>query len=243
MTNVHPVALVTGGAVRVGRVISLALAEAGYDLLVHYHSSAGPAEEVRDRVEALGRRCLIHGADLSDPDSPERLAEAVRDEFGRLDLLVNSAANFRSHHILDVDAEEWDRALDVNLRAPHLLTRAASGMLRTARGAVVNIADHMGLKPWVRYGHHSVSKAALVHLTRIQARALAPEVRVNAVAPGLVLPPEGLSPEALEREVDATLLKRKGTPEDVAEAVLYLARASYVTGHLLVVDGGGTLLE
>lgn len=243
MTSVHPVALVTGGAVRVGRAISLALAEAGYDLLVHYNSSVEPARMIRDTVEALGRRCALAGGNLSDPGTPELLADTVRREYGRLDLLVNSAANFRSHHILDVDAEEWDRALDVNLRAPHLLTRAVADLLRAARGAVVNIADHMGLKPWVRYGHHSVSKAGLIHLTRIQARALAPEVRVNAVAPGLVLPPEGLSAEALEREVEATLLRRVGSPDDVAGAVLYLAQASYVTGELLVVDGGGTLLD
>jgi NAD(P)-dependent dehydrogenase (short-subunit alcohol dehydrogenase family) len=108
---------------------------------------------------------------------------------------------------------------------------------------VVNIADHMGTKPWVRYGAHSVSKAALIHLTRIQARALAPGVRVNAVAPGLVLPPDDLSDEALEREIEATLVKRVGTPQDVVEAVLYLIRAPYVTGQLLAVDGGGTLLE
>lgn len=226
-----------------GRAISLALAEAGYDLLVHYNSSTGPAREVGAAVGALGRRCETAGGDLSDPYTPEALSETVRHEYGRLDLLVNSAANFRSHHILDVDDQEWDRALDVNLRAPHLLTRALADLLRAARGSVVNIADHMGLKPWVRYGHHSVSKAGLIHLTRIQARALAPEVRVNAVAPGLVLPPEGITGEALEREVEATLLKRTGTPDDVAGAVLYLARAPYVTGQLLVVDGGGTLLD
>jgi NAD(P)-dependent dehydrogenase (short-subunit alcohol dehydrogenase family) len=106
---------------------------------------------------------------------------------------------------------------------------------------VVNISDHMGVKPWVRYGAHSVSKAALVHLTRVQAKALAPEVRVNAVAPGLVLPPEGLSEEEVEAEAAATLLERAGSPGDVVEAILYLARADYVTGQLLVVDGGGVI--
>ena len=115
--------------------------------------------------------------------------------------------------------------------------------MRSTQGAVVNIADHMGMKPWVRYGAHSVSKAGLIHLTKIQARALSPEVRVNAVAPGLVLPPNGLSGDALQREVDATLVKKVGTPQDVVDAVLYLARAPYVTGQLLVVDGGGTVLE
>lgn len=242
MNHTCPVALVTGGAVRVGRAIALGLADAGYDLVVHYHSSVGPAEEVKEAAEALGRRCVLARADLGDPEGAESLASAARDAFGRLDLLVNSAATFRSAHILEVDADEWARALDVNTRGPHLLVRALADALREARGAVVNIADHMGIHPWVRYGHHSVSKAALVHLTRIQARALAPAVRVNAIAPGLVLAPEGLDEDQLQKEVDATLLKRAGTPQDVADAVLYLARASYVTGQLLVVDGGGTVV-
>lgn len=242
MSNPTPVALVTGGAIRVGRAISLGLADAGYDLVVHYRSSAGPAEEVRGRVEALGRRCILASADLGDPDQVAGLAAVADAEFGRLDLLVNSAASFHSTHILDTDAEEWSSVLDVNVRGPHLLLRALAPLLRRSRGNVVNIADHMGVKPWVRYGAHSVSKAALIHLSRIQARAMAPDVRVNAVAPGLVLPPQGLTGEDLEAEIGATLLKRSGTPEDVVEAVLYLSRASFVTGQLLVVDGGGTIL-
>lgn len=238
-----PVALVTGGGVRVGRAISLGLAEAGYDLVVNYRSSAGPAREVAEEVRELGRRCELVQGDLGQPGTAPALAHGVRDAFGRLDLLVNSAANFHSTDILDTDAGEWDAVLDVNLRGPHLLVRACADLLRASGGAVVNIADHMGMKPWVRYGAHSVSKAALIHLTRIQARALAPECRVNAIAPGLVLPPEGIPDEALQREIDATLVKRVGSPQDVVEAVLYLARASYVTGQLLPVDGGGTILE
>jgi len=238
-----PTALVTGGGVRVGRAIALGLAEAGYDVLVNYRSSREPALETASRIEALGRRCVTVRADLGDAEAGPTLAEAVREHFGRLDLLVNSAANFHSTPILDTDAEEWDAVLDVNLRGPHLLVRACAPLLRAAGGAVVNIADHMGMKPWVRYGAHSVSKAALIHLTRIQARALAPECRVNAVAPGLVLPPEGMPESALQREVDATLVKRVGSPRDVVQAVLYLARAPYVTGQLIPVDGGGTILE
>jgi pteridine reductase len=243
MASTHSTALVTGGAVRIGRAISLGLAEAGYHVVVNYRSSSGPAEEVRDRISDLGRRCTLVQGDLGRPHDIRRIVDEVLAEHGRLDVLVNSAAGFHSTSILDVDADEWDEILGVNTRGPHLLVREASELLRAAGGAVVNIADHMGLKPWVRYGAHSVSKAALIHLTRIQARALAPEVRVNAVAPGLVLPPEGLSEGALEREIEATLVKRVGTPDDVVEAVLYLARASYVTGQILSVDGGGTLLE
>jgi NAD(P)-dependent dehydrogenase (short-subunit alcohol dehydrogenase family) len=243
MNKTNSTALVTGGAVRLGRALSLGLADAGFDVVVNFRSSAGPAEEVRDRITALGRRCTLIQADMADPDDVRTLVGEVERAHGRLDLLVNSAASFHSTAILDVDAEEWDEILAVNTRGPHLLVREAAPLLRAAGGAVVNIADHMGTKPWVRYGAHSVSKAALIHLTRIQARALAPEVRVNAVAPGLVLPPEGISRAALEKEIEATLVKRVGTPQDVVEAVLYLARASYVTGQILAVDGGGTTLE
>ncbi len=242
MTSSTPVALVTGGAVRVGRALSLGLAEAGYDVVVNYRSSAGPAAEVRERIEALGRRCTLVRGDMAVPDDIAAIAATVLEAFGRLDLLVNSAASFHDTPLLDVGAEEWDAILAVNTRGPHLLVKACAELLRANRGAVVNIADHMGLKPWVRYGVHSVSKAALIHLTRIQARALAPDVRVNAVAPGLVLPPDGMPQEALDREIDATLVQRVGSAQDVLEAVLYLARAPFVTGQLLVVDGGGTTL-
>ncbi|MEJ2538530.1 MAG: SDR family oxidoreductase [Gemmatimonadota bacterium] len=243
MNSENPTAVVTGGAVRVGRALSLGLAEAGYDVVVNFRSSEGPAQEVQQRIRDLGRRCTLVQGDLGEPREVARLAETALDCHGRIDLLVNSAASFHGTPILEVDAEEWDDVLAVNTRGPHLLVRACAEALRGAHGAVVNIADHMGLAPWVRYGAHSVSKAALVHLTRIQARALAPEVRVNAVAPGLVLPPEDLSEEALEREVEATLVKRVGTPQDVLEAVLYLSRASFVTGQVLVVDGGGTVVD
>lgn len=234
----NPVALVTGGAIRVGRAISLGLAEAGYDVIVHYRSSEQGAIEVRRRVEDLGRRCVIVGVDLADRASAGVVASAVRSEFGRLDLLVNAAANFHATSLLDIDAEEWDQVLNVNLRAPHLLVRELAALLREGDGAVINISDRMGLNPWVRYAHHSVSKAALIQLTKDQARALAPEVRVNVIVPGLVLAPEKMPEEALRREIDATLLRRSGTPQDVVQAVLYLASAPCVTGHALVVDGG-----
>jgi len=234
-------ALVTGGAVRVGRAITLALADAGYDVVINYRSSEGPAEETARLVEEAGPRAWTVQGDLAEPETAERLAEAVRGGPGRLDLLVNSAANFFSTSLLEVDAEEWDQVHDVNLRGPHLVTRACAEMLRFSGGSVVNIADHMGITPWVRYGHHSTAKAALIHLTKVQALALAPQVRVNAIAPGLVLAPDDLDEDKLAAEIDRTPLGRAGTPKDIADAVLFLAGAPFVTGHLLVVDGGATL--
>ncbi len=239
----NPTALVTGGAVRVGRAISLGLAGAGYDIVVSYRSSTGAAEELKGLIEDMGRRCTLIQADMGDPAAIARLGAEVRDTHGRLDVLVNSAASFMPTSLLEIEADEWNDVMDVNLRGPHLMVREFAALLRKSSGTVINIADHMGMQPWVRYAHHSVSKAGLIHLTKIQARALAPEVRVNAVAPGLVMPPEGMDEAALDAGVEATVLKRAGSAQDVVEAVLYLAHAGYVTGQLLVVDGGGSLLE
>ncbi len=228
----------TGGAVRVGRALSLGLAEAGYDVAVHYHTSEGPARDVAERIRQVGRRCVLVSGDLSDPATPERVVAATRDAFGRLDLLVNNAATFASADLLDVDAEAWDAVVAVNTRAPHLLVRAAAQLLGSSHGSVVNMVDLSAFQAWTAYPHHAVSKAALAHLTRVQARALAPDIRVNAIAPGAVLPPGDDPPERWHALREAAPLKRIGTPDDVVRAVLYLADATYVTGQILAVDGG-----
>ncbi len=239
--GIQRVALVTGGAVRLGRAISMGLAEAGYDLLVHYRSSAGPADELARAVAGLGGRCVVVRADLTDPAAPDAVVEAARSAYGRLDLLVNSAASFEARPLAEVDAAAWDGVMDLNVRAPHLLVRAAEGLLRPARGAVVNVLDLSAFQPWSEHPAHAVSKAALAQLTRVQARALAPEVRVNAVAPGAVLPPEGYPPERLEALRARTPLGTLGTPDDVVRAVVFLAGATFITGQILAVDGGRLL--
>lgn len=236
------VALVTGGAVRVGRAISVGLAAAGHDLVVAYHASADAAEEVRSTVAALGRRCETVRADLSEPSAAEEVVDAARNAYGRLDLVVNSAASFRAQRLLDVDAEEWDRVMALNARAPHLIVRAAADLLRASRGSVINIVDLSAHRPWTSHPHHAVSKAALAHLTRVQARALAPHVRVNAIAPGAVLRPEELSEERWQALGQAAPLRRVGSPDDVVQAVRYLATAEFVTGQVLAVDGGSLLV-
>lgn len=237
----HPVALVTGGAVRVGRAIALGVAEAGYDVAIScWSSSEGAAEEVRARVASLGRRSLVVRADLAQPEVPARVVDAVAAEFGALDLLVNSAASFRSASLLDVTCEEWDAVMALNLRAPFLLVRRAAPLLRRTRGAVVNIVDLSALQAWSGYPHHSVSKAGLLHLTKVMARSLAPEVRVNAIAPGHVLAPsDGPACDGTERPKG--LVDRPGRPEDVVQAVLYLASAEFLTGEVVVCDGGQLL--
>lgn len=240
-TEIQRVALVTGGAVRLGRAISLGLAEAGHAVVVHYRSSCGEAQEVAEHIRALGGACTLVEADLADPAAPDRIVAAARDAFGRLDLLVNNAASFVARPLLESDADLWDAVLAVNVRAPHLLVRAAAELLGEARGSVVNLLDLSAFQPWTGHPVHAVSKAALAHLTRVQARSLAPRVRVNAVAPGAVLPPDDYTPEEVEELRRLTPLGSWGTPEDVVAAVLYLARATFVTGQVLSVDGGRLL--
>jgi pteridine reductase len=240
-TQRQRVALVTGGAVRLGRALALGLADAGYDILIGYRFSSDAAREAVAEIERRGRVAEAVQADLADPEASSLLADAVRQRFGRLDLLVNSAASFRSVPLMDVDAEEWDRVMDLNVRAPHLVVRACADLLRASRGCVVNITDLSVFQAWTVYPHHAVSKAALAHLTRVQARALAPEVRVNAVAPGAVLPPEDWPEARWDALAERAVLGRTGSPEDVVQAVLYLAEARFVTGHVLPVDGGRLL--
>lgn len=239
--GIQRVALVTGGGVRLGRALSLGLAEAGFDVAVHYRSSAGPAAEAVERIRGLGREAVAVEGDLADADTPAAVIGAVRDAFGRLDLLVNSAAGFEPTSLREADADTWDRVMDVNVRAPHLLVREATDLLSAAHGAVVNVVDLSAFQPWRDYPVHAVSKAALAHLTRVQARTLAPAVRVNAVAPGAVLPPHDYPDERTEELRRRAPLQALGTPEDVVRAVLYLADAPYVTGQILAVDGGRLL--
>lgn len=234
----NPVALVTGGAVRVGRAIALGLAEAGYDVAVHYHASAEEAREVGGRVEEGGRRAVLVSGDLSDVAEAEEIVGGVEEAFGRLDLLVNNAALFESADVLEVDEARWDRVLGVNLKGPFFLVRRAAPLLRDSRGSVVNILDLSAFRPWRLHPHHAVSKAGLLHLTRVMARSFAPEVRVNAVAPGTVLPPEDASQDEVDRDRARSVLDVPGSPEDVVRAVLFLADSPFITGEVVVVDGG-----
>lgn len=228
----------TGGAVRVGRAITLALADAGFDVVVGYHGSGHAAREVVREVEGRGRRALAVRADLATSAGATVLAEAATNAWARLDLLVNNASTFFATPFDQVGEEEWDQVMAVNLKAPFLLIQATAGALAATRGSVVNIVDLSALRPWARYPHHSVSKAALAHLTRVAARALAPRVRVNAIAPGSVLPEEDATPEAIAAAAERTPLGRWGSPEDVARTVLFLDRSPFMTGEVVVVDGG-----
>ncbi len=230
-------ALVTGGGVRVGRAISEGLAEHGMHVAVHYNSSADAAQQTVAAIEARGRRGLAVRGDLRDAAACDDLVKRVIGGFGALDVVVNSAASFIQTCVGETDASVWDDVFALNVRAPFFICQAAAARMRDG-GCIVNIADLAALQAWPSYLAHGASKAALINLTRGLARALGPRIRVNAIAPGAVLPPEGFSQKATEKLIKETPLGRVGAATDVVEAVRYLVDADFVTGSLVVVDGG-----
>lgn len=238
------VALVTGAGVRVGREIAVALALEGLHLAVHYNASSDEAEETVALARAMGVEAHAFQADLgAGADEARRLIAAIDERFGRLDVLVNSAAIFPRTPFADVDEAVWDRTMAINLKGPFFTAWHAAGLMRrSGGGSIVNIADWAGLRPYKNYLPYLISKGGIITMTKALARELAPEIRVNAVAPGPVLMPEDMEEETIERVIEGTLLKRLGSPTDVAEAVVFLvARTDFVTAHVLVVDGGRLL--
>ena len=235
-------ALVTGAGHRVGRAIALALAARGVRLAVHYHRSGVPAEETAALARQAGTDASIVQADLTRPDAPARLVDEAAAALGGLDILVNSAAVMERTPIGEVTPAQWDAMFALNLRAPFFASQAAARHM-TRGGAIVNIADLAAFETWPAYVPHGISKAGVVQMTRALARALAPAVRVNAVAPGAVLWPEAGKEYADQQAlVGRSALKRAGTPEEVATAVLFLVRdAKFTTGEILRVDGGRML--
>ena len=236
-------AIVTGGAVRLGRALAERLAREGMDVCIHYSSSAGAALETVELLRRSGVRATSVQADLRDAmTSAQRVvAHAVR-EFGRVDVLVNSAAIFEPGRLLETDTDNWDRHLDINLKGPYCLSRAFAAQLDGVRPAqIVNIVDWRALRPGVGHLAYTVSKAGLVTMTRILAQELAPQVQVNAIAPGAILPAPGTSPDDFAALGRSTPLQRTGNPDDIADALVYLLKSEYVTGEVLQVTGGQQL--
>jgi pteridine reductase len=232
-----PTALVTGGGIRVGRAIALALGRAGFDVVVHANRSVKDAEAVADELRALGRTASVEQADLASADGPQRLAARILS----LDVLVNSAAAYEHVDFEAVTRAQLERMFAVNVTAPFLLTQALLPRLRAAKGCVVNITDMAvthAYTPTHFFSHYLASKAALDQLTRAWALELGPEVRVNAVAPGPVAMAAETTGEQKSDILQRIPLKREGRPEDVAQAVVFLAQSPYITGQTLRVDGG-----
>jgi NAD(P)-dependent dehydrogenase (short-subunit alcohol dehydrogenase family) len=234
------VALVTGAAKRLGRAIALHLAREGADVVVHYHRSVDEAQEVVAEITNLGRRAICLHADLAKKSDIDNLFNATKKEFARLDILVNNASNFLHADFASLTEEIWDAALDVNLKAPFLCSQAAAPLLKKNYGVIINLSDVAGFLGWTSYVPHSVSKAGITMLTRVLAKALAPEIRVNAIAPGTITMP-GDPPDLAADFIKRAPLQRTGTTEDVTAAISFLINSPFITGEVLMLDGGRTL--
>ena len=232
-----PLALVTGAAHRLGKSFALTLARHGFDIVLHYHRSLDAALQTKAEIESLSRRVTLAQADLTDPAQIQSLLSA----FQSLDVLVNSAAFMPGGNVDALSLENWDKSLDLNLRAPFLLAQKCAKKM-TNGGLIVNITDVGAQKAWSRYPSYTVSKAALESLTKILARALAPKIRVNAIAPGFVLPSDIVPAEEWERLINRIPLKRPARTEEISSALEFLLKNEYITGQTIVVDGGYSLI-
>jgi pteridine reductase len=233
------VALVTGAGRRLGRAMASALADRGMTIAIHYHGSVEGARALQDKILGTGGQAACFQADLTDPHAARALPQQVVERLGRLDVLVNSAAIMERLRLEDTTPEQWDAIVDLNLRSVFFCSQGAAPALRAARGKVINLADLAGLEPWTGFAAHSISKAGVVMLTKVLALSLAPDVTVNAIAPGAVLVPEDYPQEERERLARSTPLRRLGDPSDVISALLYLLEGGdFVTGQILRVDGG-----
>lgn len=232
------VALVTGAGHRVGRAIAVALGGRGMRVAVHYNAAADGAQETVRQIRAAGGDGVVIAADLTDPDAPARLVRGVVEMLGSLDVLVNSAAVMVRTPFGEVTPGVWDEIMSLNQRAPFFLAQAAAPHLRTARGAIVNIADLAAFETWPAFIPHGISKASVVYMTRSLARVLAPDVRVAGIAPGTVLLPENWNREDAEHLRETTPLARHGSPLDVSSTVLFILDSDYLTGETIIVDGG-----
>jgi NAD(P)-dependent dehydrogenase (short-subunit alcohol dehydrogenase family) len=237
------VALVTGSAHRVGKAIALELARHGVHILLHYHSSpAAVVEQTLGELRALGVQAFPIQADISRPEGVDAVFAALRTHFGRLNILVNSASNFQRRTLMEVSLKDWEDTLRINVTAPLLCTQAAARMMRQntpSGGCIINICDKGAVGPWPEYAHHGISKAALHMLSQVSAVTLGPDnIRVNALIPGLVLKPDDYSDQVWEQAAENVALRRPGSAEDVARAVVYLCREDWLSGVTMRIDGG-----
>jgi NAD(P)-dependent dehydrogenase (short-subunit alcohol dehydrogenase family) len=235
------VALVTGAGKRLGRAIALRLAQESVDVAVHYGNSAAEAQEVVQEIEELGRRSAAFKAPLTDVAAIKNLVSQVVAHFGHLDILINSAANFIETKFAETSESTWNASLDTNLKAPFFCAQAAASHLaKSGHGVIINFADIGGLLGWREFLPHSISKTGIILLTRVLAKELAPAVRVNALAPGTITMPG--DPAGWEQDfIRRAPLRRSGRPPDITDAVVFLLTAEFITGHVLVIDGGRTL--
>lgn len=241
------VALVTGSAHRVGKKIALALAQVGVNIMVHYHSSDEDTlrDTLRD-IKSYGVDAFAVQADISQPEGVAATMDALKTQFGKINILVNSASVFPTGDLLDISVENWNLAMNVNLRAPFLFTQHAAKLMQEndpRGGVIINICDQGADAPWPKRPHHGISKSGLWMLTQVSAVSLGPDIRVNAIVPGPVMKTnDGMTDETWAQAGNHLPLKTTGTGEDVGRAVVYLAQESFITGQKLHVNGGEHLL-
>lgn len=233
------VALITGGAKRIGRSIVEKLAAEGADIVINYASSKPDAESLAADIRKLGRRALAIPANVSIKHEVQQMFQKIEGEFSRLDILVNNAGMFSAADFLDLTEEQWDAIMSTNLKAQFLCSQAAAPLLkRSGHGRIINISSLGGMLPWPKFTHYCVSKAGVIMLTKCMARALAPEILVNSVAPGTIQFP-GEDPD--EDYIKRAPLHRTGKGSEIADAVFFFATTEFVTGQILPVDGGRSL--
>jgi NAD(P)-dependent dehydrogenase (short-subunit alcohol dehydrogenase family) len=234
---------ITGAARRLGKVIALAVAQAGANVAFTFRSSANAAGETLKEIQATGVQGLSLECDLRNAGSAADAAKTVLKHFSQIDMLINNAGAFETAKIEEITAEQWDEAFAVNVRAPFLVSQACIPALRKTSGRIINLGSLGGEKPWITHAHYCSSKAALHMLTQVMAKALAPEIAVNCVAPGMIdVAAEEKDPALLQRVAAHTPMKKNGSPQDIVSAVMYFAIAPhFITGQILTVDGGLSL--
>lgn len=237
------IALITGAGHRLGKTIALALANQGCHLMVHFYQAQEAAAETTAQAESLGVQAALVQADLSVTQGVRETFRAIDSEYGGIDLLVNSAAILERRNLLEVDEEDWRKTVGLNLKGAYfVLQEAARRMQSRGAGSVVNVSDTAAHRPWKEFPLHSISKAGLEMLTQVAAVALAPNIRVNAVIPGPTLKPDWLPDERWDEVTGKIPLKQTVPSQNVAEAVVFLMKNEYITGHSLRVDGGDLLV-
>jgi len=237
------VVLITGAASRVAREVALSLARKGAHISFTYYLKDEPWQEAQKEIEACGVRCLAHQVEMRDSARINAWVGHTLEMFGRIDALINSASIWLKAPFLEITEEDWDMAMDVNLKGPFLCSKAvAPAMLKQGQGVIINITDLSAFQVWSGYAHHASSKAGLVALTKSMAYELAPAIRVNAIAPGTVLLPPNPSPEKVQWAVEKSVLKRVGSPSDVAHLAAFLIENDFATGSVYFVDGGRSLV-
>lgn len=233
-----PTALVTGAAKRVGKHIAITLAQQGYDIILHYNQSQIAAETTMQQISEAGAKVFPLQADLADTNSLKAMLRHL-DTYPLINVLINNASSFVKQNFLTTTIADWEQSININARAAFFLSQHVGKLMLQHKGnnLIVNISDLSGLQPWSDFSTHAVSKAALIHITKIAAAALAPNVRVNCIIPGIIMPPEKV-PANWHKRIENIPLQREGTPENLSSMILHLIQNSFITGSVLKITGG-----